>query len=129
MIKKYILLSLCLLISTMSCADIKIFSISKTNTILVEKNQPTFIIKLKANPTTGYSWSLQKYEAKLITLLDHHYQKLNSRLIGSGGFEIWKFKANMRAFSGAHKTDLYFKYARSWELEKGSMVVFHVIIK
>lgn len=83
--------------------------------ISITATQPTFTIKLKSNPTTGYLWSLTSYDHKLISLKKHYFQHGNPKLIGAPGFEFWTFKVNPSAFTAPHQTKIQFLYARSWE--------------
>jgi inhibitor of cysteine peptidase len=68
-----------------------------------------FTISLKANPTTGYDWECTSvYE--WIQPLDKTYQADNTGLVGSGGTDIFRFKAH-----GQGKATLDFVYKRLWE--------------
>ena len=74
-------------------------------TILTEAGR-TFSFKLPSNPTTGYSWQLMSLPPDSINLLDKSYkqdrpmpepvqdsQLAEPEIVGSGGFEIWTFRA------------------------------------
>jgi inhibitor of cysteine peptidase len=70
-------------------------------------------LNLESNPTTGYSWQLAKpLDNRLVKLLGHRYcpQKAAPGVVGSGGIEIWRFKA-LRA----GQTQINLKYCRPWE--------------
>lgn len=88
--------------------------------ITVTADSPEFIIKLKSNPTTGYSWSLRDYEKKLIIPVKHGFQKPIKQLIGAPGFELWTFRVKPNGFNGAHQTVIRFVYARPWESHDAS---------
>ena len=84
--------------------------------ILATVNQPVFTIKLKSNPTTGYSWSLKNYDAKVIQSIKHVYQAPNHGLIGQSGFELWTFRVKPAGFNQAEKTTtISMIYARPWQ--------------
>ena len=103
-----------------------IYTESKLN-ITVSANSPQFMIKLKSNPTTGYSWFLRKYDASLITPLEHHYVKPDTKLIGAPGYETWTFKMKPAAFTVPHQTSIHLIYARPWQSdEKATQMVFWV---
>ena len=72
----------------------------------------TFVIELDSNPTTGYSWSLAKAEPNIVEKVSSVYQprRTAERLVGSGGTEIWTFKAIAKG-----QTTLTFEYRRPWE--------------
>jgi inhibitor of cysteine peptidase len=67
-------------------------------TILVSSDQPEFVLRLKSNPSTGYTWFLREYDAALIQPLKHVYEPSASELIGSAGFEEWTFKVKPEGF-------------------------------
>jgi len=98
--------------------------------INVNKKEKSFVVSLAANPTTGYNWTVTKYDKKLLSLKGAAYQKKQSNLIGSGGQMIFTFSLNQGKTYPA-KTTLSFKYARPWEKEGGSdqSVVVHFVTK
>jgi len=84
----------------------------KTNTLekqLTVKEDKSFNITLKSNPTTGYKWNLN-FDPNYIQLLDEKYIIDNPNLIGSGGQSIFKFKALKIG-----ETNITFKYQRPGE--------------
>ena len=81
-----------------------------TNTIKATVDKE-FVITLDANATTGYEWQLAgMVDDSLIKPVSSEYVPDNTGLVGSGGKSIWTFKAVQ-----AGKTQLSFKYIRSWE--------------
>lgn len=86
---------------------------------LTAKN-PTFIIKLKSNPTTGYSWFLRDYNISIIDPIGHKYQSPDKKLIGAPGYELWTFRAKPAAFKVPQQTLIRFVYARPWESSDSS---------
>ncbi|OAI48578.1 hypothetical protein AYO45_04710 [Gammaproteobacteria bacterium SCGC AG-212-F23] len=100
--------------------------------VMVQRLQPEFVIQLKSNPTTGYSWFLRSYDANLLTPVKHVFQATsNKKLIGAPGYELWTFKVKPEAFSVPHQTEIQFVYQRPWEAAgaAGSKTVFKVVIK
>ena len=83
-----------------------------TSDALQVKVGDTFVIELDSNPTTGYSWNLAKTDLKIVEQVSREYKprETTERLVGSGGREIWTFKATAKG-----KTTLTFQYARPWE--------------
>lgn len=86
-----------------------------------EEKAPSRVIKLKAgeeftvvlgsNKTTGFEWQLaMPLDEKVVRLVSSEYTPVESKLIGSGGKEVWTFKT-----VGAGKADILFKYVRPWE--------------
>lgn len=78
-----------------------------------------FEIKLKSNPTTGYSWYLENYNSNLLTPIKQEYKssqaKKNSKpLLGAGGTDTWTFKATKEAFTVPRVTEIAFTYMRPW---------------
>ncbi len=91
------------------------YSEQKTN-IVVSPTHSQFVIKLKSNPTTGYSWFLRKYNSEFIQPVNHHFQSSdNPKLVGAPGYELWTFKVKAEGFRVPHLMPLSFIYARPWE--------------
>lgn len=98
--------------------------------ISIEHNN-SFSIKLDSNPTTGFKWQLSANPDKnLLTLLGSDFKKSEIKnkgvpLIGSGGHEIWNFKALKKG-----KTDLKFIYIREWDKKSNpsKTATFHIEI-
>lgn len=101
---------------------------AKSNAIIVKPTQPQFTIKLNANHTTGYTWSITQYDKKAISLVSHQYITSNSRLMGAPGYDEWTFKANPIFFKGAKASTITLLYARSWEPTVNSKTVVYKII-
>ena len=70
-----------------------------------------FAVTLEANPTTGYRWRLSRpLDSKMLKFRGQGYMPIETELVGSGGIEVWVFKALRRG-----KTILSFEYVRQWE--------------
>ena len=81
-----------------------------TNTIHATPGKE-FVIKLDANPTTGYEWQLvQSIDDSLVKFVNSDYVSDMTSLLGSGGKSVWTFKAVR-----AGKAQISFKYIRPWE--------------
>ena len=89
--------------------DGKIYNEDYTGTILVRKGE-TFKITLTSNPTTGYQWN-ENFDETLIQLINKTYKADEPQLMGSGGTEIFEFKA----IGSNSNTTIKFAYARAWE--------------
>lgn len=92
-----------------------------TLSIHVSHNQPNFIVSLKANPTTGYQWSLVRFDNKLLTLAESKYEASKTHLIGSGGKMLFTFSLN-KGMSYPKSTQMVFKYARPWDKGESATV-------
>jgi inhibitor of cysteine peptidase len=128
-------LIICLILATLPmaiCAKSDIGSqqkvISETdnrNTIYIKEGQ-TFIMKLRENPSTGYSWQLSLNDG--LNLLWDKYHPWDSSggsgslVIGAGGFHLWKIKA----MSDGQATAIY---KRPWLPETGTEQSFTLNIK
>lgn len=103
-----------------------IYTEKKPN-IVVTSDRPEFTLKLRANPTTGYSWFLREYNSKLITPIKHSYQPPDTKLIGAGGFDVWTFRVSRTAFLVPQQTALRMVYVRPWQNDSsGAQIVFRV---
>lgn len=113
-----------------SNGNLPIFSEDQSH-ISVSSKQPGFIIKLKSNPTTGYSWQLKPVDSVFIASSQHQFIAAKTKLIGAPGFEEWTFNLKPTAFSKKQKTTLTFVYARPWEKDpkQTRTVTFDIEIK
>ena len=88
--KKLVLILLILTFSAFSCPAQESNPAEMIDTQLGRN----FTITLPANPTTGYQWQLARpLNVKLIKLISSEYIADDTGLIGSGGKQVWKFKA------------------------------------
>lgn len=86
----------------------------------VSSKDPSFVVSLAANPTTGYQWSVVKFDKNLLTLSNSIYEKPQTNLIGAGGKMLFIFNLNKGKTYPA-QTKMVFKYARSWEPDSGTI--------
>ena len=86
--------------------------------ITVKKGQE-FTITLESNPTTGYQWT-PTFNTSIINLVSHNFQP-STKLMGSPGTEIFKFKATNQGTE-----PLKMIYKRSWEREFVKEKVFMI---
>lgn len=103
------------------------FYTENQSNVIVKKSQPQFSIKLKSNPTTGYSWFLREYNSKFILPLKHQFEKPTKQLVGASGYEIWTFRVKPAGFSVPQQTQIRFVYTRPWQAkESASVLTFRV---
>lgn len=93
--------------------------------ITVGANQNSFVVKLPANPTTGFQWKVVQFDKNLLTLSNSQYQKAQTNLIGAGGQMAFTFTLNNKK-NLPEKTKMTFKYSRSWE--PGTATVKKVVV-
>jgi inhibitor of cysteine peptidase len=105
----------------------KIYTEEQTN-ITISAKEPIFTLKLKSNPTTGYSWFLREYNANIIIPVKRHFEKnTDVKLMGAPGFELWTFKMKPQGFAVPQQTTLRFVYTRPWQgNDTGTQLVFHI---
>lgn len=73
-----------------------------------------FEIRLKSNPTTGYSWTMREPpDEAVVVITDKAFIAPGSGRLGAPGEELWKLKA-----VGKGKTRISFEYRRSFEPDK-----------
>lgn len=87
------------------------------------KNGDTFYLKLKENPTTGYSWELNLSQG-LTNVSNNYYSPEASKdnqqpLVGAGGVHIWEIKA-----VAAGSQQVKGMYKRPWENITGTEETF-----
>lgn len=100
-----------------------LFDCSKSTIIINEQNHDEIIllkkgdiakVKLKANPSTGYIWSITNFDTSLIKILDEIYiaEKVKSDIVGSGGNKIYTLEAMNKG-----QVTIEFIYHRPFEEE------------
>ncbi|MCL9685820.1 protease inhibitor I42 family protein [Legionella maioricensis] len=89
-------------------------------TINADSSQSSFVVQLAANPTTGFQWKVVRFDKNLLSLISSHYQKNQTNLIGAGGQMQFTFILN-KGKSYPAKTNMVFKYARSWEPDTSTL--------
>ncbi|VEG89845.1 protease inhibitor I42 family protein [Legionella spiritensis] len=110
---KILLASFILLMSTVLFAE-------NTMTTDVHPGQKKLTITLPSNPTTGYSWTVKKYDKSLFKLLSSRYLAPKTQLIGAGGNMLFVFKI-IKATPQPETSVMEFLYARPWEPDKGTL--------
>lgn len=97
---------------------------------LITSSHPEFVIKLKSNPTTGYSWFLRDYDANLIAPKKHNFEKPEKGLIGAPGYEVWTFRIKPAGFIVPQQTTIRFIYTRPWQgADSATQVIFRVTME
>jgi predicted secreted protein len=98
---------------------------NKKNQNINTKIKKTFEIKLESNITTGFKWVLESdYDSTIVKLQSSRYIDPNSKLMGAGGTEVWKFKSLKKG-----TTELTFKYLRPWEKDQKPEKEKHITVK
>ncbi len=87
-----------------------------TKALQVTPASTAVVIKVKSNPTTGYSWFLVNYNENLLSPISHKYYPPTSQLVGASGYEIWRFRVNTAAFIMPQITTITLQYSRPWEV-------------
>lgn len=95
--------------------------------LMVSKAKPEFTIRLKDNPTTGYSWYLMQYNSQLIDVVKHSYEAPHTDLVGAPGISVWQFRLKPEAFTAPHLTTITLGYTRPWETKSITKQTFTVI--
>lgn len=129
-VKKMMMLAACFLADgslATTTAEPTVYTQDKPAAMITEKN-PIFSIKLKSNPTTGYSWYLRSYDATVVQPIKHVFEPPeNKKLIGAPGYEIWTFRVKPSGFTVPIQTQLRFVYTRAWDInEQATPFVFQV---
>lgn len=112
---------------TKKSSDI-VYSETQLN-ITIDKKNPTFRIRLKSNPTTGYSWFLREYDHELIMPVKSEFEPAKTDLVGGPGSQLWVFKVKPGAFTVPSQSVIRLIYARPWQGAEGSnQLVFRVSV-
>lgn len=96
--------------------------------VYLDSSTPNVVIKLKANPTTGYSWYLQSIDAPWLIPVSHRYVPPVSQLAGASGYDLWTFKVDPNYKAVPFYTDIELIYTRPWQVNT-SPTVFRVFYR
>jgi predicted secreted protein len=100
--------------------------------VLHRSNQP-FKIILKSNPTTGYIWVLDQFDAlsvKPIKRTYHTPEMMNAKhqtIVGAPGYEEWMFVLNKSTMTVPRLTKITFCMMRPWTINCDIKKTFTVI--
>lgn len=101
---------------------VKVDAAMNGTTLEVDKGQEV-VLKLDANPTTGYDWELIEVDPAILKQVGDVDYKADSMLIGSGGVNTYTFEA---VASGS--TRLKLVYRRSWEIDAPPLQTFELVV-
>lgn len=114
-------------------ADSPIYKENQTQ-ITTTVKQLTFIIKLTANPTTGYNWSVN-YDKNYLNLIRYQYESSYDpsqkfQKVGAPGVGVWTFKIvpQQPATARSQTTQIKFSYQRPWEKQPVNTLTFNVTL-
>lgn len=89
-------------------------------TVSVAPGETSFTVSLPSNPTTGYDWTITRFDAKLLKLVTSKYTPDKTDRIGSGGTMAFNFEL-LSGVSIPQTTTMEFRYARSWEKDGATL--------
>src|SRR3990167_6564655 len=134
MLKK-ILISVILLFSistlpTLAMVIVKPLQFTQNNKpLILTAENPAITITLPSNPTTGFTWSIQKYDTNLLKLVSQKYTPPNSRLMGAPGIQQYTFQAIQTGYSVTQVGHVVLQYARQWTTVGATQKVFIIHVK
>ncbi len=131
MLKKIIIsFALLFCVSTFAAHITKPLQFTQNNKPLVlTTHNPTVTITLPSNPTTGFTWSIQKYDTNLLKLVSQKYTPPNSHLMGAPGIQQYTFQAIKTGFTVTQVGHVVLKYARQWTTVGSAPKTFVVYVK
>lgn len=86
-----------------------------------------FAVSLESNKTTGFGWDIaEPLDENVVRFVSSEYVAADTGLVGSGGREIWTFRAVCPG-----KCTISFKYVRPWEKDvpPARKMAFPVVVK
>lgn len=97
--------------------------------IIATRTSQVISFKLKANPTTGFSWFLLKYNQELLTPMNAKFTPPKKMMPGAPGFMLWQFRVKTTAFVVPQITHIDLLYARPWDLSSSMKKTITVVIQ
>lgn len=119
-------------VSSYALNPLKAITDAQKPIVLHQPNQ-TFQIILKSNPTTGYIWVLDRFDALSMkpTKRIYHMPKLNNStrqaVVGVPGREVWSFMLNKSAMQVPRVMKITFCMIRPWTINCDIKKTFTVI--
>jgi inhibitor of cysteine peptidase len=96
--------------------------------IMLNQEKAEFVLKLKSNPATGFSWFLRDYDDRLMKPVKHRLiTSSDKKLIGEPSYELWTFRMKPNAFIVPQQTLIRLTYARPWVTDNNSTQVIFVV--
>jgi inhibitor of cysteine peptidase len=99
-------------------------------TIDIKPDASQFTITVPANPTTGFLWTVTKYEKNIFQQSHSSYIAPNTKRIGAGGKMVFTFTCR-KGKKLPHSTRVLLRYARPWDKTTASVtkivVNFHSV--
>lgn len=127
----YLYRCLCVLVllfcAQLAAADNATTLTDASKTIMVAKNSPQFSVSLPANPSTGYSWFMEKYDPRFVEVVNHVHQP-QSQVPGASGIDVWTFKLTPITFTAPHVLRINLLYARAWDVNTNPRMASFTVI-
>ena len=100
--------------------------------IVVHRSNQTFDIILKSNPTTGYIWVLDQFDALSVKPIEHvrYAQNVKSSVqavIGAPSQDMWRFRLNPSLMQVPRIMKITFCMIRPWTISCDIKKTFTVI--
>ena len=99
----------------------------QTSKINVDGKYNQFSITLPANPTTGFEWTVKKYDKTLLQIKAQDYKASPTQRLGAGGGMIFSF-SRVKTTIYPKSTIILFRYARSWEPASSGLLKYITVI-
>jgi len=87
--------------------------------ISLDANCSHFEVKLPANPSTGFRWTLESYDTEHFVYLETNDVPAATTRMGAPGTRIFYFKQKDKTMC-PESTALRFSYGRAWEVDSSS---------
>ena len=83
----------------------------------------TLSVVLDSNPSTGYSWAVQRLQGGILEQLGEPETRSQGDLLGAGGEVVFRFEAARRG-----QTELFLVYRRPFESNVAPAATFSVTV-
>lgn len=96
-----------------------VVSLAMPKNLVIDAHCSHFDVKLPANPSTGFRWTLESYDAEHFSYFETEYVTATTARMGASGTRIFYFKQKEGTVC-PESTSLRFSYGRSWETDSSS---------
>lgn len=98
-----------------------------TKSIVVQPNQKTIVLRLRSNPTTGYSWYFESTKPAWLRVVSRQFVAPKTQLVGAPGYEEWTFGVPKLSGSIPRIASIVMRYARPWDIKGSKPTTFYVV--
>jgi len=100
----------------------------KSMSVIAKCSGGAFVVKLPANPTTGYQWAAPEFDTTQFQLKSQRYVAPKTRSMGAGGNTLFTFQS-LKGGACPKNAVMLFRYVRPWDPKSATQTTVHLEFK